>query len=112
MPEEVPATDEPTAVLTPQEVEQLFNSLKGLKEKGFSVVFISHKLNEVMAITDQVTVLRLKKVVGTLPTQNTNPSELARMMVGRPTFGVTRQPRREGAAARSPGSGRRYGFEQ
>ena len=84
--------DEPTAVLTPQEVEQLFNSLKGLKEKGFSVVFISHKLNEVMAITDQVTVLRLGKVVGTLPTQDTNPSELARMMVGRPTFGVTRKP--------------------
>jgi simple sugar transport system ATP-binding protein len=84
--------DEPTAVLTPQEVEQLFNSLKGLKEKGFSVVFISHKLNEVMAITDHITVLRLGKVVGTLPTQETNPSELARMMVGRPTFGVTRKP--------------------
>jgi len=82
--------DEPTAVLTPQEVEQLFKSLKGLKDKGFSVVFISHKLNEVMAITDQVTVLRLGRVVGTLPTQETNPSELARMMVGRPTFGVTR----------------------
>ena len=82
--------DEPTAVLTPQEVEQLFKSLKGLKEKGFSVVFISHKLNEVMAITDHVTVLRLGRVVGTLPTQETNPSELARMMVGRPTFGVTR----------------------
>jgi ABC-type uncharacterized transport system ATPase subunit len=84
--------DEPTAVLTPQEVEQLFKSLNGLKEKGFSVVFISHKLNEVMAITDHITVLRLGKVVGTLPTRGTNPSELARMMVGRPTFGVTRKP--------------------
>jgi simple sugar transport system ATP-binding protein len=84
--------DEPTAVLTPQEVEQLFKSLKDLKEKGFSVVFISHKLNEVMAITDQVTVLRLGKVVGSLPTGETNPGELARMMVGRPTFGVTRKP--------------------
>lgn len=84
--------DEPTAVLTPQEVEQLFKSLKGLKEKGFSVVFISHKLNEVMAITDHITVLRLGKVVGTLPTRETNTSELARMMVGRPTFGVTRKP--------------------
>ena len=81
--------DEPTAVLTPQEVEQLFNSLRGLKEKGFSVVFISHKLNEVMAITDSITVLRLGKVVGELPTRDTNPTELARMMVGRPTFGVT-----------------------
>jgi simple sugar transport system ATP-binding protein len=84
--------DEPTAVLTPQEVEQLFKSLKALKEKGFSVVFISHKLNEVMAITDHITVLRLGKVVGSLPTRETNPSELARMMVGRSTFGVTRVP--------------------
>ncbi len=66
--------DEPTAVLTPQEVEQLFNSLKGLKEKGFSVVFISHKLNEVMAITDQITVLRLGKVVGTLPPRIPTPA--------------------------------------
>jgi simple sugar transport system ATP-binding protein len=84
--------DEPTAVLTPQEVEQLFISLRGLKEKGFSVVFISHKLNEVMAITDSVTVLRQGKVVGVLPTQETNPAELARMMVGRSTFGVARTP--------------------
>jgi simple sugar transport system ATP-binding protein len=84
--------DEPTAVLTPQEVEQLFSSLRGLKEKGFSVVFISHKLNEVMAITDSVTVLRQGKVIGSLPTSHTNPAELARMMVGRPTFGVTRVP--------------------
>jgi simple sugar transport system ATP-binding protein len=83
--------DEPTAVLTPQEVEQLFKSLKGLKEKGFSVVFISHKLNEVMAITDHVTVLRLGRVVGSLPTSETSPSELARMMVGRTTFGVIRK---------------------
>jgi simple sugar transport system ATP-binding protein len=83
--------DEPTAVLTPQEVEQLFKSLKGLKEKGFSVVFISHKLNEVMAITDHVTVLRLGRVVDSLPTRETNSSELARMMVGRSTFGVIRK---------------------
>jgi simple sugar transport system ATP-binding protein len=84
--------DEPTAVLTPQEVEQLFKSLKGLKDKGFSVVFISHKLHEVMAITDRITVLRLGKVVGSIPTEETNPGELARMMVGRPTFDVTRKP--------------------
>ena len=84
--------DEPTAVLTPQEVEQLFKSLKDLKEKGFSVVFISHKLNEVMAITDHITVLRLGKVVGSIPTRETNPGELARMMVGRSTFGVARKP--------------------
>jgi simple sugar transport system ATP-binding protein len=84
--------DEPTAVLTPQEVEQLFKSLKALKEKGFSVVFISHKLNEVMAITDHVTVLRRGMVVGSVPTRETNPNELARMMVGRQTFGVSRKP--------------------
>lgn len=84
--------DEPTAVLTPQEVEQLFNGLKGLKEQGFSVVFISHKLNEVMAITDRVTVLRQGRVVGQAATKDTTPGELARMMVGRTTFGVTRKP--------------------
>lgn len=83
--------DEPTAVLIPQEVEQLFSSLRNLKEKGFSVVFISHKLNEVMEITDRVTVLRAGQVAGVVPTKDTNPSELARMMVGRPTFGVTRK---------------------
>lgn len=83
--------DEPTAVLTPQEVDQLFNSLAGLRERGFSVVFISHKLHEVMAITDHVTVLRLGKVVGEVPTIDTSLNELARMMVGRTTFGVTKE---------------------
>jgi simple sugar transport system ATP-binding protein len=83
--------DEPTAVLVPQEVEQLFNSLRNFKEKGFSVVFITHKLHEVMAITDHVTVLRAGKVAGEVPTRDTNPNELARLMVGRPTFGVTRE---------------------
>jgi simple sugar transport system ATP-binding protein len=83
--------DEPTAVLIPQEVEQLFSSLRNLKEKGFSVVFISHKLNEVMEITDRVTVLRAGRVAGVVPTGETNPNELARMMVGRPTFGLTRK---------------------
>jgi simple sugar transport system ATP-binding protein len=83
--------DEPTAVLLPQEVEQLFSSLRSFKEKGFSVVFISHKLHEVMAITDRVTVLRAGRVAGVVPTRETNPNELARMMVGRATFGVTRK---------------------
>jgi len=93
--------DEPTAVLVPQEVEQLFSSLRSLKEKGFSVVFISHKLHEVMAITDQVTVLRAGKVAGVVPTRDTNPNELARMMVGRPTFGVTRKVGEEQEKARA-----------
>ena len=84
--------DEPTAVLVPQEVEQLFNSLRSFKDKGFSVVFISHKLHEVMAITDRVTVLRAGRVAGEVPTRDTNRNELARMMVGRSTFGITRKP--------------------
>jgi simple sugar transport system ATP-binding protein len=75
--------DEPTAVLVPQEIEQLFNSLRSFKEKGFSVVFISHKLHEVMTITDYVTVLRGGRVAGNVPTKDTNPKELARLMVGR-----------------------------
>lgn len=83
--------DEPTAVLVPQEVEQLFSSLRSFKEKGFSVVFISHKLQEVMAITDHVTVLRAGRLAGEVPTKDTNPSELARLMVGRSTFGMTRK---------------------
>src|SRR5512138_581409 len=82
--------DEPTAVLVPQEVEQLFSSLRNFKEKGFSVVFITHKLHEVMAITDHVTVLRAGRVAGETATRNTNPNELARLMVGRAAFGVTR----------------------
>ena len=83
--------DEPTAVLVPQEVEQLFHSLRSFKEKGFSVVFISHKLHEVMAITDRVTVLRAGTVAGELSTQDTNPKELAHLMVGRATFGTIRK---------------------
>ncbi len=82
--------DEPTAVLVPQEVEQLFDSLKHLQDSGLSVIFISHKLNEVMTITNHVTVLRTGNVAGTVETKNTNQTELARMMVGRETFGVTK----------------------
>jgi simple sugar transport system ATP-binding protein len=82
--------DEPTAVLTPQEVDQLFEGLQRMQSQGLSVVFISHKLHEVMAITDRVTVLRQGKVIGTVRTADTTPSELARMMVGRPTFGVSK----------------------
>ena len=82
--------DEPTAVLVPQEVEQLFESLERLRRQGLSVIFISHKLNEVMTITDRVTVLRLGQNAGTVETQSTSPPELARMMVGRETFGVTK----------------------
>ena len=82
--------DEPTAVLIPQEVDVLFKTLERLRRDGLSVIFISHKLDEVMAISDRVTVLRDGHVVGTVPTGAVTPSELARMMVGRETFGVTR----------------------
>jgi simple sugar transport system ATP-binding protein len=82
--------DEPTAVLAPQEVEQLFDSLTHLQQDGLSVIFISHKLNEVMTITNHVTVLRLGKVAGTVETRRTTQPELARMMVGRETFGVNK----------------------
>ncbi len=75
--------DEPTAVLTPQETEELFKVMKLLKKEGKTVVFITHKLNEVMAITDRVTVMRLGKVTGRVDTKDTNPRQLANMMVGR-----------------------------
>jgi simple sugar transport system ATP-binding protein len=83
--------DEPTAVLIPQEAGVLFDTLRRLCEGGLSVIFISHKLDEVMAVSDRVTVLRDGQVVGTVPTPETSPRELARMMVGRETFGVTRE---------------------
>ncbi|MEA3309187.1 MAG: ABC transporter ATP-binding protein [Chloroflexota bacterium] len=82
--------DEPTAVLIPQEVEVLFQTLERLCAEGLSVIFISHKLDEVMTITDRVTVLRDGRVVGTVNTEDVSQLELARMMVGRESFGVTR----------------------
>ncbi len=75
--------DEPTAVLTPQEVEELFNMIRQLKSEGKTIIFISHKLNEVMTICDSVTVLRLGEVIATLPTSETNKEELAQLMVGK-----------------------------
>ncbi len=75
--------DEPTSVLTPQEVEELFKAIRALKEQGKTVIFISHKLREVLAICDRVTVLRRGKVVGTVKADETDLGELAKMMVGR-----------------------------
>ncbi|MBI2882115.1 MAG: ABC transporter ATP-binding protein [Candidatus Tectomicrobia bacterium] len=75
--------DEPTSVLTPGEVKALFRILRSLAERGYSVIFISHKLEEVMAISDRVTVLRGGRNVATVPASSTSPRELARMMVGR-----------------------------
>jgi general nucleoside transport system ATP-binding protein len=75
--------DEPTAVLTPQEVTELFRVLRALQESGTSIVFISHKLNEVLEIADRITVLRRGKRVDTVPKAGATEESLARMMVGR-----------------------------
>ncbi len=75
--------DEPTAVLTPQEVEDLFQIFRHMAEEGHALIFISHKMNEIFALTDRVTVLRDGRVIGTKRTKETNKRELARMMVGR-----------------------------
>jgi general nucleoside transport system ATP-binding protein len=78
--------DEPTAVLTPQESVQLFRILSELKEEGKTIVLITHKLNEVMAISDHVSVMRRGKIVGEVETAKTTPQDLAQMMVGRPVL--------------------------
>ena len=75
--------DEPTAVLTPQETEELFEVLRSLVDQGKSIIFITHKLKEVLKVADRITVLRDGSVVGTTEPQNTTESELAAMMVGR-----------------------------
>ena len=75
--------DEPTSVLTPQEGQNLFKDLLALKEQGCTVIFISHKLKEVMQISDRITVLRDGKVIGTKKKLETNPQELSKLMVGR-----------------------------
>lgn len=75
--------DEPTAILTPQEIDELGVILKNLKERGKSIIIITHKLKEVMAFSDRITVLRNGKVVTTLNTKDTNPDEITRYMVGR-----------------------------
>jgi ABC-type uncharacterized transport system ATPase subunit len=75
--------DEPTAVLTPQEIEELMQIMKNLAREGKSILFISHKLNEIMEVADRVTVLRRGKCIGTVNVADTNQRELSRMMVGR-----------------------------
>jgi len=76
--------DEPTAVLTPQEIDELMAIMRGFADEGKSILFITHKLNEIMAVSDRVTVLRKGKYVGTVDTKDTNKQELSNMMVGRP----------------------------
>lgn len=75
--------DEPTSVLTPQEVDQLFSTLRTLVDDGLTIIFITHKLNEVMQVSDRVTVLQRGKIIATLLTTETDKQTLARLMVGR-----------------------------
>lgn len=78
--------DEPTAVLTPQETNDLFKAIRVLIDQGKTIIFITHKLREVMEISDRVTVMRNGKIMGTLPTSEATRESLARMMVGREVF--------------------------
>src|SRR6478672_4853021 len=75
--------DEPTAVLSPQEVEEFFAILRRMKSQGKTIIIITHKLDEVLAISDEVTVMRDGKVVGEVKTSDTSAQDLARMIVGR-----------------------------
>lgn len=75
--------DEPTAVLTAQETEELFKELKGLKEEGYTIVFISHKLNEIKEITDRLTIMRNGRSMGVYETKDVSKEDISRLMVGR-----------------------------
>ena len=80
---EILILDEPTAVLTPQEIDELMEIMRSFAREGKSILFITHKLNEIMAVADRCTVLRKGKLMGTVEIQNTTKEELSRMMVGR-----------------------------
>ena len=89
--------DEPTAVLTPQEIEELMQIMRNLAAEGKSILFISHKLAEIMAVADRCSVLRKGKYIGTVETKNTTMEELSAMMVGRNVnFHVEKQPAQPG----------------
>lgn len=89
--------DEPTAVLTPQEIEELMQIMKNFKKEGKSILFITHKLNEIMEVSDRCTVLRKGKGIGTVDIKDTNEEELSKMMVGRDVqLVVDKQPAKPG----------------
>ncbi len=89
--------DEPTAVLTPQEIDELMTIMKNLAAEGKSILFISHKLNEIMAVADRCTVLRKGKCIGTVETKDTSVEQLSAMMVGRDvSFHVEKKPSQPG----------------
>ncbi|MFO7886881.1 MAG: ABC transporter ATP-binding protein [Eubacteriales bacterium] len=78
--------DEPTAVLTPQETKELFDQLRKLKDKGHTIIFISHKLDEIKAVCDRLTIMRSGKSIGTYETKETSTEEMSKLMVGRDVF--------------------------
>lgn len=89
--------DEPTAVLTPQEIEELMKIMKNLAREGKSILFITHKLNEIMETADRCTILRKGKCIGTVNIKDTTKEELSRMMVGRDvSFNVDKKPSEPG----------------
>ncbi len=89
--------DEPTAVLTPQEIKELMDIMRGFKEEGKSILFITHKLAEIMAVADRCSVLRKGKYIGTVNIADTTKSELSRMMVGREvTFDLEKKAKNVG----------------
>ncbi len=90
--------DEPTAVLTPQEIDELMDIMRGFAREGKSILFITHKLNEIMAVADRCTVLRKGKCMGTVNIKDTTKEELSRMMVGRDvSFTTEKKESRPGA---------------
>ena len=88
--------DEPTSVLTPGEAEQLFETLQVMKQEGKTVIMTTHKMREVLASSDRISVMRKGKMIATLATADTDELELARLMVGREVT-ITRQERKETA---------------
>lgn len=89
--------DEPTAVLTPQEIDELMEIMRNLAAEGKSILFISHKLNEIMAVSDRCTVLRKGKYIGTVETKDTSVEQLSAMMVGHDVnFHVVKGPANPG----------------
>ena len=97
--------DEPTAVLTPQEAKELFEVVRSLTERGKSVIFITHKLNEVLEVADRITVLRRGKLVETLPAEGATEESLARLMVGRDVLLRVAKTAARPADAAAPGRG-------
>ena len=94
---EILILDEPTAVLTPQEIDELMEIMRGFAREGKSILFITHKLNEIMAVADRCSVLRKGKYMGTVDIKNTTKEELSRMMVGRDvSFTVDKVPSNPG----------------